>query len=158
MELLERFNLLTDWLQRHQALWRQRPFTHLQLSWEQDWPALAQWLRQRSLADAEAAQLQPALLTDAPAPFAELAVEARALCSLPRWHGGPYAAAAELLHRHMPGRKWQQITRFSAVTSARMPASPQRWVDWCAGRGIWAACWPGTANSGVLPGVGRRPV
>ena len=93
MELLERFNLLTDWLQRHEMLWRQRPFTQLHLSWEQDWPALAQWLRQRSLADAEAAQLQPALLTDAPAPFGELAAEAGVVqpATLAR---RPYSAAA----------------------------------------------------------------
>ena len=135
MELLTRFNQLTDWLQRHQALWRERPFTHLQLSWEQDWPALASWLRQRSLADAEAAQLQPALLADAPEPFGALAAQARELCRVPRWYGELAEPIPEPLQRHIPGRKWQQITRFSAVTSARMPAPPQRWVDWCAGKG-----------------------
>ena len=135
MELLTRFNQLTDWLQRHQALWRERPFTHLQLFWEQDWPALASWLRQRSLADAEAVQLQPALLADAPEPFGALAVQARELCRVPRWHGELAEPIPEPLQRHIPGRKWQQITRFSAVTSARMPAPPQRWVDWCAGKG-----------------------
>ena len=135
MELLTRFKQLTDWLQRHQALWRERPFTHLQLSWEQDWTALASWLRQRSLADAEAAQLQPALLADAPEPFGALAAQARELCGVPRWHGELAEPIPEPLQRHIPGRKWQQITRFSAVTSARIPAPPQRWVDWCAGKG-----------------------
>ncbi|MEL0169887.1 MAG: methyltransferase [Pseudomonadaceae bacterium] len=135
MELLARFIELTDWLQRHQALWRARPFTTPVLEWEADCPALAKWLRQRSLADAEAAQLQPALLQGAPEPFARLAAEAAALCELPRWSNTFSESVPELLHRHIPGRKWQQITRFAAVTAAHLPAAPQRWVDWCAGKG-----------------------
>ena len=54
VDLLTRFTRLTDWLQRHQALWRARPFTTPVLAWEADWPELAGWLRARSLADAEA--------------------------------------------------------------------------------------------------------
>lgn len=135
MELRARFSELTDWLQRHQALWRARPFTSPILEWEADWPELAGWLRARSLADAEVAQSQPALLRGAPEPFGRLAAEAADLCALPRWDAAVSPTAPELLHRHIPGRKWQQITRFAAVTTARTPAPVERWVDWCAGKG-----------------------
>ncbi|OWL86681.1 class I SAM-dependent methyltransferase [Halopseudomonas aestusnigri] len=135
MDLLTRFTRLTDWLQRHQALWRARPFTTPVLAWEADWPELAGWLRARSLADAEAAQSQPAQLLGAPEPFGQLAAEAQELCVLPRWEAAVSPSVPELLHRHIPGRKWQQITRFAAVATARTPAPVERWVDWCAGKG-----------------------
>jgi hypothetical protein len=135
VDLLTRFTRLTDWLQRHQALWRARPFTTPVLAWEADWPELAGWLRARSLADAEAAQSQPAQLLGALEPFGQLAAEAQELCVLPRWEAAVSPSVPELLHRHIPGRKWQQITRFAAVATARTPAPVERWVDWCAGKG-----------------------
>ena len=135
MELLARFTRLTDWLQRHQVLWRSRPFTTPVLAWEADLPELAGWLRGRSLADAELAQSQPKLLSGAPEPFGRLAAEASQLCALPRWNESLSAPIPELLRRHIPGRKWQQITRFAAVTAARVPTPARRWVDWCAGKG-----------------------
>ena len=52
--LLSRFQALDHFLLQHQALWRPRPFTERQLPWETEHPALAQWLRQRTLSDAEA--------------------------------------------------------------------------------------------------------
>src|SRR5689334_19917971 len=70
--LLARFTALDAFLTEHQALWKPRPFTHLQLPWEASYPALAEWLRERSLEDAENALNQPALL-NAPEPFASLA-------------------------------------------------------------------------------------
>jgi hypothetical protein len=63
--LLARFTALDAFLTQHQALWKPRPFTHLQLPWETAYPELATWLRGRSLEDAENAHNQPALL-DAP--------------------------------------------------------------------------------------------
>ena len=53
--LRQRFALLDDFLAQHQALWRPRPFTTLELPWEGEHPQLADWLRSRSLEDAEAA-------------------------------------------------------------------------------------------------------
>ena len=70
--LLARFMALDAFLIEHQTLWKPRPFTHLQLPWEASYPELAEWLRGRSLEDAENSHNQPCLL-DAPEPFASLA-------------------------------------------------------------------------------------
>src|SRR5881392_956405 len=69
---LARFTALDAFLIEHQALWKPRPFTHLQLPWEASYPELALWLRGRSLEDAENSHNQPGWL-DAPEPFASLA-------------------------------------------------------------------------------------
>ena len=71
-DLLARFAALDAFLVEHQALWKPRPFTHLQLPWETSYPELALWLRARSLEEAENSHNQPCLL-DAPEPFASLA-------------------------------------------------------------------------------------
>src|SRR5437868_11504776 len=67
-DLLARFTALDAFLTQHQSLWKPRPFTHLQLPWETSYPELADWLRGRSLEEAEKAHNQPALV-DAPEPF-----------------------------------------------------------------------------------------
>lgn len=54
-----RFKALDTFLIEHQGLWRPRPFTHRQLPWEAEHPALSQWLRQQPLADAETALAIP---------------------------------------------------------------------------------------------------
>ena len=56
-QLLERFRALDDFLLVHQAFWRPRPFNLLRLPWEEQHPALAGWLRRRSLEDAEACRI-----------------------------------------------------------------------------------------------------
>ena len=60
-DLLARFTALDAFLIEHQALWKPRPFTHLQLPWEASYPELAVWLRGRSLDEAENAHNQPCL-------------------------------------------------------------------------------------------------
>ncbi|MEH6491591.1 methyltransferase [Halopseudomonas sp.] len=134
MSLAARFAELDQWLHQHQALWRAKPFTQLSLAWEADWPELAHWLRQRSLADAEAAHHRPQQLP-APEPFASLAVESARLSQLPRWQAASAEHLPEPLYRHIPGRKWQQITHFAGVASAGLQMPATRWVDWCAGKG-----------------------
>tara|TARA_R110002111_G_scaffold108047_1_gene166673 strand:- start:360 stop:1601 length:1242 start_codon:yes stop_codon:yes gene_type:complete len=130
----QRFAELDCWLQQHQQLWRPKPFTQLTLEWEADYPELSGWLRQRTLAEAEAAHHQPQLLS-APAPFTQLAAEAQEFCRLPRWQGDSTGHLPEPLYRHVPGRKWQQITEFAYATTARFDQPTVRWVDWCAGKG-----------------------
>ncbi|PRB80938.1 methyltransferase [Pseudomonas sp. MYb185] len=148
-----RFSQLDAWLHQHQALWRAKPFTTPQLPWEADWPELATWLRGRTLEQAEAAHNQPQLL-DAPEPFASLARRSIELTELPQWHdadsfsvpGRPLGLSSacsttskshvvELLSRHIPGRKWQQITRFAACVRLGWQEPTQHWLDWCAGKG-----------------------
>lgn len=113
-DLLARFTALDTFLTAHQALWKPRPFTHLQLPWEASYPELASWLRGRSLQDAENAHNHPANLADAPEPFASLAAlsaELSAVGELPR-HA--LEAASQRLNVDVPGRKWQQIEAFGS--------------------------------------------
>ena len=132
-DLLARFTALDTFLTAHQALWKPRPFTHLQLPWEASYPELASWLRGRSLQDAENAHNHPANLADAPEPFASLAAlsaELSAVGELPR-HA--LEAASQRLSVDVPGRKWQQIEAFGSRLS--FASQPTHWLDWCSGKG-----------------------
>lgn len=142
-----RFAELDAWLLEHQALWRPRPFTTVHLPWEADWPELANWLRSRTLEQAEAAHNQPHLLEGAPRPFAQLAQRALELSQLPLYQPAVDARLsstrstteqrqiADLLSRHIPGRKWQQITHFAACVRHGWGHPATHWLDWCAGKG-----------------------
>lgn len=129
-----RFAELDAWLHEHQALWRAKPFTTPILPWEAESPELAAWLRARTLEQAEAAHNQPHLL-NAPEPFTSLARQARELTRLPDWDGAGSAAIPERLTRHIPGRKWQQITRFANCATYQWQQPTGEWLDWCAGKG-----------------------
>jgi hypothetical protein len=131
--LLQRFQVLDDFLTRHQALWRPRPFTqHRQLPWEASHPELGHWLRARSLAQAEAAHTQPERLP-APAPFPELASRSAALSRLGQLAQRPAPQLPARFSVDVPGRKWQQIQAFAG--SLRFQQAPRHWLDWCAGKG-----------------------
>ena len=127
-----RFEALDAFLIEHQGLWRPRPFTHLQLPWETQHPELAQWLRQRSLADAERCHNHPYDLP-APAPFAPLAAQALQLSAVDRLPAHALAPARHRLNVDVPGRKWQQIEAFG--TALNFAETPTHWLDWCAGKG-----------------------
>ncbi len=131
-QLLERFQALDSFLRAYQDLWRPKPFTYLELPWEVQHPQLATWLRQRSLADAEAAHNQPEQL-QAPPPFPELAAQSAALSAIGDL---PQKALAKLPARFavdMPGRKWAQIQAFAS--RLQFHQQPRHWLDWCAGKG-----------------------
>jgi len=130
--LLNRFQALDAFLLEHQGLWRPRPFQHLQLPWEARYPELAQWLRQRSLADAETAHNHPEQL-DAPAPFAQLAAQSRSLAELAELPANDLPAMRARLNVDVPGRKWQQIEAFAA--HLQFDQAPAHWLDWCSGKG-----------------------
>jgi len=131
-DLLARFTALDAFLTAHQALWKPRPFTHLQLPWESSYPDLAKWLRARSLADAEDSHNQPCLL-NAPAPFTALATTSSALSAVAQLPAHELPAAGHRLNVDVPGRKWQQIEAFaSRLAFAHEPA---HWLDWCSGKG-----------------------
>lgn len=131
--LLARFTALDTFLTAHQALWKPRPFTHLQLPWEASYPELASWLRGRSLEDAENAHNQPAELLDAPEPFASLAALSLELSSVGELPAHSLEAAGHRLNVDVPGRKWQQIEAFASRLS--FAAQPKHWLDWCSGKG-----------------------
>ncbi|MCY1272695.1 Methyltransferase domain protein [compost metagenome] len=130
--LRERFAALDDFLRAHQELWRPVPFTELRLPWEDRYPELAGWLRQRTLAEADAIHNHPEQL-QAPAPYPQLAAQSAALS----WVGELPAARLETVPTaftvDVPGRKWQQIEAFASRLGFRQ--APGHWLDWCAGKG-----------------------
>ncbi len=130
--LLERFRALDDFLLAHQELWRPRPFNLMQLPWEARHPALANWLRRRSLEDAEAAHNHPERLA-APEPFAGLAVASAALSETGELPAQAQSRAPERFAVDVPGRKWQQIQHFAS--RLQFGAKPRHWLDWCSGKG-----------------------
>ena len=132
VNLLARFEALDVFLRDHQHLWHPRPFTQLSVPWEAQHPELAQWLRQRSLQDAETSHNHPQHLP-APAPFPELAAASLALSAVPRLATHTLAPAAQRLQVDVPGRKWQQIEAFAQ--SLNFKQTPTHWLDWCAGKG-----------------------
>ncbi|MBX8469143.1 SAM-dependent methyltransferase [Pseudomonas sp. RIT778] len=131
--LLARFTALDSFLTAHQALWKPRPFTHLQLPWEASYPELASWLRGRSLEDAENAHNQPAELLNAPEPFASLAALSLELSSVGELPAHSLETAGHRLNVDVPGRKWQQIEAFASRLS--FASQPKHWLDWCSGKG-----------------------
>lgn len=132
-DLLARFTALDTFLIAHQALWKPRPFTHLQLPWEASYPELASWLRGRSLQDAENAHNNPANLADAPEPFASLAALSAELSAVGELPEHALEAAGHRLNVDVPGRKWQQIEAFGSRLS--FASQPTHWLDWCSGKG-----------------------
>ena len=130
--LLARFEALDAFISDHQHLWRPRPFTQLNMPWEAQHPELAQWLRTRSLQDAETCHNHPHFLA-APAPFPELAASSLALSTVERLPTQALAPAAARLHVDVPGRKWQQIEAFAQTLTFKH--TPTHWLDWCAGKG-----------------------
>jgi hypothetical protein len=131
-ELLARFTALDTFLTAHQALWKPRPFTHLQLPWETSYPELATWLRGRSLDEAEGAHNHPALV-DAPQPFASLAAMSLALSAVDELPAYALEAPAHRLNVDVPGRKWQQIEAFAS--RLHFDDTATHWLDWCSGKG-----------------------
>ncbi|WP_426133542.1 methyltransferase [Pseudomonas sp. PWP3-1b2] len=127
-----RFQALDAFLIEHQGLWKPRPFTHLHLPWESAHPTLAQWLRHRSLADAETSHNRPHELL-APAPFPQLAEQALRLSAVDKLPGHKLKPAHHRLNVDVPGRKWQQIEAFGAALQCVQ--TPTHWLDWCAGKG-----------------------
>ncbi|ETK43263.1 MAG: SAM-dependent methyltransferase [Pseudomonadales bacterium RIFCSPLOWO2_12_60_38] len=127
-----RFQALDAFLIEHQGLWRPRPFTQLQLPWETEHPELSRWLRQRSLAEAEASHNQPHDLP-APAPFPQLAARALRLGAVDKLPTHTLEPARHRLNVDVPGRKWQQIEAFGAALT--FAQTPVHWLDWCAGKG-----------------------
>jgi hypothetical protein len=131
-DLLPRFKALDAFLLEHQALWRPKPFTQLRLPWETELSELAHWLRQRDLAQADAAQGDPTRLA-APAPFAQLAEQATRLSTVGELDEQADSQRPRLFEVDVPGRKLAQIKAFAARLHFRQ--RPQHWLDWCSGKG-----------------------
>ena len=131
-QLRARFFALDAFLLAHQQLWRPTPFTQRQLAWEIEHPELAQWLRSRSLEQAEAAHNQPQRL-DAPQPFQAIARHAAQLSQICPLAEHIHPASNPRVAVAVPGRKWQQVEAFSRCL--HFHEQPTHWLDWCAGKG-----------------------
>jgi len=131
-QLRSRFRALDSFLFAWQPLWRPKPFTQLQLPWERQYPELANWLRQRSLSEAEVVHNQPDRL-DAPFPFPQLAAEAVELSDTPALPADSLEPVEPRMSVDVPGRKWQQIEAFASRMSFERPTL--HWLDWCSGKG-----------------------
>lgn len=129
----QQFNQLDSLLSARQDVWRAQPFTETKLSWEQHFPELSAWLRQRSLAEAERDHLQPETLL-APAPYPRWVAELVGITALPSLPVTKRKTVPHAMHQGVPGRKWQQIEALAQKLSFQQP--PQRWLDWCAGKGF----------------------
>ncbi|WP_411383422.1 methyltransferase [Pseudomonas sp. L7] len=131
-QLSARFQALDQFLLQHESVWKPRPFTALRLEWESRHPELAQWLRTRTLEQAEAAAQHPERLP-APAPFPQLADQARQLSRVAELPLADLHTAGHRLAVNVPGRKWQQIEAFGSRLSFKQPTT--HWLDWCSGKG-----------------------
>lgn len=131
-DLHQRFAALDAFLLAHQALWRPKPFTERVVPWEAEHPALSNWLRARSLEQAEAEHNKPWDLP-APAPFADIAQQSRALTDAPWLPQQVDTRPVARFNVDVPGRKWQQIQAFAQ--SLIFSQAPSHWLDWCAGKG-----------------------
>jgi hypothetical protein len=133
------FRDLDTQLWQTRAFWQPVPFREPAPSWLFDHPGLAAALL--ALSDAELACLEASqnALWSWLAPRLPIVSVLPDLCSLP---GFPTINAPFWPHgftRDIPGRKWRQIEAFIGC----LPATGQRLVDWCAGKGhlARAASW-----------------
>jgi len=135
--LRERFLALDAFLFNNQSLWRERPFVQQTLAWEVDYPELATWLRARSLADAEAWQLNPSAVP-APQPFSHWAQQTQQLSRIGTFNHVELIQRPPRMQSGIAQRKWQQIAAFSSAVHGAAEQSftrTQHWLDWCAGKG-----------------------
>ncbi|MCW8841231.1 MAG: SAM-dependent methyltransferase [Gammaproteobacteria bacterium] len=128
---MRRFHLLDALLDEHVRLWRPQPFKQERPAWCAELPELCATLL--ALTDAELARLTQdsaalnAVLNEHLPKLAQLSslTALTELSAAELESPGPHFAAG------IPGRKWQQITAFSAVLGeVRAPL-----LEWCGGKG-----------------------
>ena len=123
------FRQLSTVLKAHEALWRPAPFCLPLLPWESQYPALTAALA--ALCDRELAALE----ADHAALPGWLAGYIPGLSQLESLQCVPALAATHCdyppgFERDIPGRKWQQVTAFTACLD-QLEGSV---LDWCAGK------------------------
>lgn len=129
LSLAGRFEQLTTLLNNYEALWRPVPFHLLKLPWEADYPALTaalEALDEQVLVNLE--RDHDALLDWLCVYIPELATirEIDSMPALPpKRHEYPRG-----FERGIPGRKWQQVTAFTAC----LEALDGPVLEWCASK------------------------
>ena len=129
MSLSNRFTQLTALLRQYETYWRPSPFVHPTPAWCQDHPALAEACLQ--LPDGVPAELEaePAALQQWLQALLPELHELAELLRLPAPQAIPLPLPAHWAV-DIPGRKWQQIAAFAALT----PAHHGPLLDWCSGK------------------------
>ncbi len=135
--LRERFLALDTFLLAQQSIWREKPFTQQQLSWEADFPELAIWLRTRSFEEAESSHGNPTALA-APQPFADWALQAEQLSYIGAFSHTALNQRPLRMQSGIAERKWQQIEAFAGALNSgagQFITNTKQWLDWCSGKG-----------------------
>lgn len=120
------FEQLTSLLTANAPLWRCEPFKETP-AWAIEQSPITAALKRLDLDTVRAAQASDLALLDAlQACLPDQCRSIAALCALPHLD----AAASDKEPAHIPGRKWQQISRFgAALQHCRQPV-----LEWCAGK------------------------
>ncbi|MCL6415661.1 SAM-dependent methyltransferase [Aestuariirhabdus sp. Z084] len=128
--LQQRFDRLNHLLVLLTPYWQLRPFAETSLPWQHN-PALNQWLQAMDTPHRQQLESDMPARVKALTPLIEGVDELFSLSQvnpLPRHQ--PMLANDPLNYR-VPGRKWQQVTAFSAsLADERRP-----FLEWCAGKG-----------------------
>lgn len=127
--LQTRFAQLTEVLKNFEALWRPLPFHLPQLPWEACYPALTAALE--VLDESALGSLE----SDHDALLDWLCAHIPKLAPIPKMDSMPALPAQQheyprAFERDIPGRKWQQVTAFTACLEG--PDGPV--LEWCAGK------------------------
>ncbi|CZF79780.1 methyltransferase [Grimontia marina] len=143
--LTERFIQLDAFLSSHTVFWQGVPFDCLDLPWRESHPELCEWLDTQSLHElgnwkespADLAKMLSKWLPDAKSFISLTAIEPQQSADVqcdPHWATG------------VPGRKWSQISTFTAALRA---GEGGNWLEWCAGKGYLGRILAATKNANV---------
>lgn len=138
LDIQARFEALSTLLKNKRVLWETRPFVEIRPQWENEFPDLANWLRERSHSDIDRIEEDWSYLNhlEAPQLFLDWHEECNRLVHLESFATEPSEALSEKSLRYgIPARKWAQIRIFVETCRAILPSNIQRVVDWCAGKG-----------------------
>ena len=137
-EVYARFDALTALLLGHRPLWETRPFVEIRPDWENEYPDLARWLRERSHEEIDQIEEDVHVLEGlgAPAQFLEWHKKCAALTKLESFPSSSSAILQDPALGHaIPARKWAQIRTFVEACQRILPDNTTRVIDWCAGKG-----------------------
>lgn len=133
MSHTQRFQALTEYLQRFHSLWSESPFYGVPLGWQTQYPSLSDALLHISDQELHALDSCTTTLHSFIARYLPDFKALETYLHLP-------ACASEVVtdkfaSLDVPGRKWQQITAFlEALPPSVLHASCDEIFDWCAGK------------------------
>ena len=129
----DRFFALTELLNAHRALYRERPFIGLPVAWEADMPRLSTVLRGLTMAEVAQFENTPLDIPGVREACPTLVTDLEHLTDWPTL--SPVINRRPEMPRRVRHRKWAQLSDFVSVLAERMPQEGGTWLDWCAGKG-----------------------